>query len=548
MATALNMTPIPNYARKSTRSWPYSMNAFALFIIDGTPYHHCTASLPTSSFAFFFEYQSAVLYNWPYSVYDRQKYALWISILQVSQYLRGIGLESPELWSRIAIADPRWVSEFLERSRSNDLRVVMDISWKSSHDVDLLKRVMDNSKRISALDISFQLRYWRDLLPSLKSPAPHLTVLRLEMTGEDHDLRTNPPSIPVDLFSATLSVLNHLHIEHFHVELEHPLFTKTNLTTLSIMFPLNIIGTLDMLQLLERLPALRSLCLSYALGLVSGASSYLVSLPNLTWLDLRHTGLDVNKNFLESIVLQEGVDVSLYSGEIDLGTQNLVDDVIDSVKIAVKKTSLLFRDIKIEWVGCEPLVYITCMKEPRYKSGMLASPFVEIGFGFKAQRKPRDPLEWLLKLPKSLLSPLEVLHFQNVGSIPPEIWDYLSGTLPNLRHLYLGSPDDTVAFVEYLTLRHPDDSSAVHTTAFGHRDNPEMVYPALRRLTLLVFIPPYECLLALRCPLATRKQRGMGLDELCIIDRGQQNPEARLEVEVALGAQVKTIRWREDWE
>ncbi|TFK65692.1 hypothetical protein BDN72DRAFT_187955 [Pluteus cervinus] len=325
--------------------------------------------LPSEIFIrIFIEYQYLVIDD--QNLRTRKAYKVWIRILQLSQYLRRIGLESPELWSNITRTDRRWVSKFIERSRSNDLRVGMFVYEEAS--VDLFKQVMANSDRISTLSISTSLRCWEDVIPALKSPAPRLIALKLYLHGA---------SIPVDLFPESFSKLKNLGVTSCNVDLKHPLFTQTNLTALSITSPTSAIRTTDILHLLERLPALRSLWLSHALQ-VAGDGRYMVSLPHLTSLDLRHPDLDTNKNFLTSIRLPENVDISLYSNKIERGTQNLIADVMDSVKLALQKTSLVFRDLTVNRIDCESGVSMTCTKQPRCQSGVRSSPFVDVDLRF----------------------------------------------------------------------------------------------------------------------------------------------------------------------
>ncbi|TFK65708.1 hypothetical protein BDN72DRAFT_188078 [Pluteus cervinus] len=377
---------------------------------------------------------------------ENEKYGAWIRVLQISQYLREIGLQSPELWSNIMVTDRRWISKSIELSRSNDLNIGV---WLNDEDlVKPVKQIMAESERISALNLAIGQPYWEEFLPRFKMPAPRLTTLRLRAYIGDSD---DPPSIPIDLFSGTHPRLTRLFVTSFDVDLESPLFTKTNLSNLSLISPGNVFPISEILCVLQRLPGLRSLVLRHTLATGDPGGGCPIPLPSLTSLQLEHEVEKINNDFLVSLILPETTNIDLSSFAIDSLTQDLIDSTMDSVKRATQNPSLVFREIQIDW-GTQSLVMV-CMKQSG--SGKLSSPFVRIKFAFASRPTQEGRETWLTTLPNWLLLPIEVLRFQGRGPTSQETWDYLSRTILNLQHLVLSTGVLLYYFIVHPILQPP---------------------------------------------------------------------------------------------
>ncbi|TFK65706.1 hypothetical protein BDN72DRAFT_845232 [Pluteus cervinus] len=487
----------------------------------------------------FIEYQKTITIS--SSLADHKKYRAWIKILQITQHLREIGLQSPELWSDIVVTDRHWVSKFVKRSGSHDLNVKLWVD--KPHFVKPLKQVIGELERISALNVFLDGKYWKDILPALKGPAPRLKLLRLHVhikSGNEH------PSIPVDLFSETHPKLKDLSVMSCNLDLMAPLFTMTDLTNLCITSPKNLFPISEVLRVLQNQPALRSLTLRHTLAAGEAGGGSPVHLPSLTSLQIEHeVDLETNNSFLASLILPETVDIDLSSSAVPFQPQGFVVSAIDSAKRATQNASLEFRDIQIDW-GTNSLL-VVCMKQPRSLSGKLSLPFVRMKFTFDRELAPEDQDKWLTGLPNWLLLPLEVLQFQGYGPTSPEIWGYLSRLIPGLQHLLLGIDQDMRPLVEYFRLQYPVESSALPIVADDEKLEADkevgMVYPALRRLTL--FNPSYECLVALCHPLAIRRKRGVGLDELSLVEWTPRRTEGRDKIDLMFRDKVNVIRWME---
>ncbi|TFK67145.1 hypothetical protein BDN72DRAFT_114262 [Pluteus cervinus] len=462
---------------------------------------------------------------------EQQKYTEWARILQVSQYWRELVLGSKALWSNIAVTDRHWVEKFYERSGTNDL----SIDFKFYGFASLLKSVVGDPQRISSLKISIMPSYWEDTLPLLKFPAPKLKVLKLEPRLNDFG-ETNCV-LPADIFCGECPELRDLYVDSCDIDLRTPLFNGTNLTSLCIRSPANAIGGIDMVHFLQRLPQLRLLSLSEALTINTVPHAFIpIHIPNLTWLELDHIGLEINAQFLRLITIPETTDLRLECFALHLEPMPVFEEMMDSViKRAYGNTSLVFRDIDISWSTHK--ISVVCMRNPRPRSGILASPSVQLDFGFR-ESFPNDYIgQWFHQLPRSFLAPVEALSLEGT-ELSVDNWNSLSHSMPNLQRLILA---DATLFVEYLDTKFPDVISESHLARLsGQPVTHDIVYPALRSLTLpLQTIEHAERLCR---PLAIRRRNGLALEELTITQMAD-DPALRNQLHNVLIDTISEIRW-----
>ncbi|TFK67146.1 hypothetical protein BDN72DRAFT_843456 [Pluteus cervinus] len=455
----------------------------------------------------FSHFQSGII-SGPYL--EEHKYAAWIVILQVSQYWRELVLGSKELWSNIAVGDGIWVENFRERSGTNDLSIDFSL-WGFSMCRDLFESAITELHRVSSLTIGVPSSHWEDALSFLRLPAPRLKLLALKpQPGEVG--RTNCV-VPADIFCGQCPELRHLYIDSFAIDLKAPLFNGSNLSSLSIRSPANAIYMQDICHLLRRLPQLRSLSLCTALtnnGLVHTFTP--VYIPNLAFLKLEHRDSGIDMQFLLLITIPETAEVQLKSLTFSQPMSTFEEVMVAmTVEGGYRNPSLVFRDVDVRQSNGG--ISITCMRNPRPRSGILAAPFVrlEIEASRWGSSLTQYTDRWLHQLSKSFLSPVEVFYLDGPG-LSAGTWKRLSHIMLNLRHLILGDP---TSFLEHLNTTSLDIVSESHLK--GLSDQPidvDMTFPALRSLTLPLWTAGDAETLCR--PIASRKRRGLPLEELTI--------------------------------
>ncbi|KAF9522309.1 hypothetical protein CPB83DRAFT_911417 [Crepidotus variabilis] len=226
----------------------------------------------------------------------------------VSQHWRNVAISTPQIWTVLSEDYLTWSRVMLERSKTADLVVHVDIQrgygrseYSISRKSEFLQHVFEkHASRIVHLSVESN----RDI-PNFPPLTPRLQILYLSFEGS----RTDPLHFPTYLLSA--SPLVELRVEGYKVDWK--LFSFPALKTLILMFVRSEPSSaLDFIKALQRTPQLERLRIFHSLP-VSFDRAELSTIPPVELLALQelHISDTSSASLIPCLKIPASVSVAL---------------------------------------------------------------------------------------------------------------------------------------------------------------------------------------------------------------------------------------------
>jgi hypothetical protein len=239
-----------------------------------------------------------------YSCSERSDLSWIPAVTAVCGHWRAIALECPDLWCYIDFSKPIWVEEMLKRSRMAPL--IIKAEYPSTKQVDAIRLALQHFSRIKELHLTAS----RDTIVKLIDPIdkPALLLQSLHLSDSYAYGGSDAYALPERLFIRDGHHLHRLELINCSISWDSPLLC--GLVHLKLKTSVKGPTTVQLLEILEKMPLIETLALGGPLPATSGNTTRVLHLSHLTSLRL-HSSAPACANVLNHISFPASTSLAL---------------------------------------------------------------------------------------------------------------------------------------------------------------------------------------------------------------------------------------------
>lgn len=251
----------------------------------------------------------------------------WIKVSHISRYWRAVALDSPSLWGNIVTTRPRWTEEMVKRSKMARLTLDADLSCVTPRIFEAVQLVLQHITRISDLRLVASSATINRLVTGLPIDAPFLESLSLSVPRNNRFGMDEDFTLPQSLFSGDISQLQHLELVKCNINWDSSLLTGLTVLKLSDIPLLARPTTSQLLDVLEKMPAMEILHLHEVLPsvddetMLSRVPDRIIALPHLSHIAVISTVPECT-NLFKHITIPSSVTFYLNTRGTDTTNQD----------------------------------------------------------------------------------------------------------------------------------------------------------------------------------------------------------------------------------